>query len=516
MEATDPIEMRRALLAADDHRATDDGFDLDGELRAVLSPLGLSPEDTGGTITWDKLDPLMPSNIRLGGASAVALVQQAVVAASIWKDRTGQSQDIGIDLGQAIRRLAPATELKWELVNGLPPDVGDMSIGLLINPFPTKDGRYVVPANVYPKLKTAMLAALGCDDTPRSIGAAIASHTADELEQMAEAGGFVMAKVRSIREFVEEPVFAELASHPLIEVEKVGESDPEPFDEFSIAPLSGIRALGMGHVIAGAAIGRSLAAYGADVLQVWRPMDAEQEAFMYTSNIGTRSTRIPLRSEAGRAQVHALLKDADVFFANRRPGFLSSIGMDLEQAVAVRPGLVHVNVTTHGETGPWKNRVGFDQPAGAVTGTLVAEGSLEKPSLPPTSIVNDYLVGWLAATGAMVALKRRAVEGGSYRVHVSLDRAAMWLNSLGFFDPEYVQRTVGTGGQHELIDPQLFRASTPMGIYQGVTEQVTLTKTPTHYTAVYEPRGSAQPVWLPKPEAFDSQSFMQQLLGKSN
>lgn len=113
----------------------------------------------------------------------------------------------------------------------------------------------------------------------------------------------------------------------------------------------------------------------------------------------------------------------------------------------------------------------------------------------------------------MVALRRRAAEGGSYRVHVSLDRAAMWLNSLGLFDPEYVKTTVGTGGEHELIAPQLFRAVTPLGLYQGVTEQVRLSATPTHYANVVSPRGADAPVWLPRPVEFDSGAFVKALFG---
>ncbi len=349
METTDPESMRRALLDGVTHRATSDEFDLDGELRAVLAPLGLVPEDSGGAITWDKLDPLMPSNIRLGAASAIALVQQSVVAAAIWRDRTGRGQDISVDLGQAIRRLAPSTEFRWETINGLPADVADKSIGYLIRPWLTSDGRHVVPANVYSGIKSRMLAALDCADNPIALGRAIASHTADELEAMAEAGGFVMAKVRSVEEFVAEPVFDYLASRPLIEIERIADSDPEPFTSFATAPLSGVRALGMGHVIAGAGIGRSLASLGADVLQVWRAMDWEQDTLISTANVGARSTRINVRTPAGREQVYGLLREADVFFANRRPGLLEALGLDLEAAAAVRPGLVHVTVSTHGQ-----------------------------------------------------------------------------------------------------------------------------------------------------------------------
>jgi crotonobetainyl-CoA:carnitine CoA-transferase CaiB-like acyl-CoA transferase len=503
METTDPRLMRDAMRKAVHDRATDDAFDPHAELRDILAPLGFSPEDSGGAITFLKRDPLMPSTLRLGGAAAVALAQQSVLAAKLWRMRTGLGQDITVDLGQAIRRLAPASESKWETINGYPADLSDRLIGAYFGFYPTRDGRHVIPANIYPGLKSTMLAVLDCADNPQALGRAIARHSADELEELGERHGVVFAKVRTVEEFVAEPVFEHLASRPLIEIEKVADTPPESLPEWGTHPLSGIRALGMGHVIAGAGIGRSLAAVGADVLNVWRVMEFEQDAILATANVGVRSTRLNLRAGEGLDSLRGLLRDADIFYANRRPGLLTELGVDADQAFAVRPGLIHVTVSCHGEAGPWANRLGFDQVAGTVTGMVAAEGSLEEPRLPPTSIINDYLVAWLGATGAMAALARRTTEGGSYRVRVSLTRAAMWALTLGLFDWDYVHQTVGTGGEHELIDPQLFTSLTPLGLYQGVTENITLSRTPHHYLNVLSPRGADQPAWLPRPHKVD-------------
>lgn len=499
MTTPDVDSLRTAMLAADCQRATDDAFDLEAELARLLEPIGFSPADSGGTITFEGRDPLMKSAVRLGGSAALALVQQAVVAARLWRMRGGRGQDIRINLGRAIRRLAPTTELRWETINGYPVDVPDRLLGAYLGFFRTSDGRHVIPANIYPGLKTRMLRVLDCADNPEALGRAIGSRTADELEGIGEREGIVLAKVRSIEEFVRTDVFEYLAGRPLVEIEKVGESAAEALPAVGTHPLSGVRALGMGHVIAGAGIGRSLAAYGADCLNVWRVMEWEHEPVVTTANVGVRSTRLNVRGAEGREELLQLLRGADVFYANRRPGLLEELGVDLASAVGVRPGLIHVTVSTYGDGGPWAKRVGFDQVAGAVSGMVAAEGSLEQPRLPPTSIVNDYLVAWLAATGAMAALARRAVEGGSWRVHVSLTRAAMWILSLGLFDRAYADGIAGTGGEHELLDPQLFTSLTPLGLYQGVTENVSLSETPHHYTHVLSPRGADQPVWLPRP-----------------
>ena len=86
----------------------------------------------------------------------------------------------------------------------------------------------------------------------------------------------MLAKVRSNEEFRRELQYSEVLAHmPLITIEKIGDSEPVPFARGGKRPLDGVRAFGMGHVIAGAAIGRDLAYYGADVLNIWRPNDAE-------------------------------------------------------------------------------------------------------------------------------------------------------------------------------------------------------------------------------------------------
>jgi len=100
---------------------------------------------------------------------------------------------------------------------------------------------------------------------------------------------------------------------PLITVEKIGESDPVPLKVSDNLPLAGVRALGMGHVIAGAGMGRDMALYGADVLNIWRPRDSEIEAFAWDVQVGMRSTILDDAKE-DREKFNQLLKDADVFF----------------------------------------------------------------------------------------------------------------------------------------------------------------------------------------------------------
>lgn len=202
----------------------------------------------------------------------------------------------------------------------------------------------------------------------------------------------------------------------------------------------------------------------------------------------------PRRPEGARL-LRELLAEADVFYADRRPGYLGSIGFDAEEAAAVRPGIVHATNTLNGERGPWKDRVGFDRTAGSLTGMTHLEGGGGEPRLSPILVVNDHIVSWLTAAGVIAALQRRAVEGGSWKVHVSLTRVALWILELGIFDLDYARSLAGTGDEHAYLAPETFTADTPLGAYQGVSDQVRMSETPGRYRHILVPRGASRPAW---------------------
>ena len=295
--------------------------------------------------------------------------------------------------------------------------------------------------NFYPGLRTRTLNFLRCGENSESINNVIRKWNGVELEDAAAEAGLVMAMVRTNEEFRREPQYTEVLSKmPLITVEKIGDSEPVPLKATGDLPLEGIRAFGMGHVIAGGAIGRDLSLYGADVLNIWRPHDTELDAFIWDVQVGMRSTILG-DSKEDRAQFQRLLKRADVFFANKRPGFLAKHGLDAEELCAQKPGLIHATVLIHGDKGPWSNRPGFDEVGATVAGLFALEGSLTRPKQPVIVPICDNVVGWLGTTGILAALRRRAIEGGSYRVTVSLTRTVLWLLSLGIFDKAYAQAT---------------------------------------------------------------------------
>jgi crotonobetainyl-CoA:carnitine CoA-transferase CaiB-like acyl-CoA transferase len=473
-------------------------FDFDGAVNNVLKDVGLSTADSGGKFTFYGRDPIIPSPHRFGTMAAIALAAKATAVAALWQSRTGEGQDIAVDVRKALRRFAGFFDLKWETINGRPPAL----LGDPLNPFfelplfrETKDGRHIVALNIYPKLAARTLELLKSSASAEAVQKAIRQWSADDLENAAADAGVVMAKVRTFDEFRKEPQYTDVLSRmPLISVEKIGDSEPIPFKNDAKSPLDGVRALGMGHVIAGAGMGRDLAQHGADVLNIWRPGDTEVEAFAWDVQVGMRQTILD-RSKEDRAKFDELLKDADVFFANRRPGYLERNGLDAGTLCAKNPGLIHAQVLLHGDKGPWQNRPGFDEIGGAVSGLFSIEGTLIQPKSPVIIPICDNVVGWLGTIGILAALRRRAVEGGSYRVRVSLTRTLLWLYSLGIFDKDYARATAGSSDEHADIAPDLFTAETPMGTYQGITEKL-LSRTPASFRTVLVPRGSSKPEWL--------------------
>jgi crotonobetainyl-CoA:carnitine CoA-transferase CaiB-like acyl-CoA transferase len=497
--ATD--RLTEALEEKLSHPATSPDIDLHQCVNDVLADIDMTTDDSGGKLSFYGRDPILPSPVRFGSMAAIGLAARSVAAAALWRQTTGDGQDISVAVLPSLRRFYGFFDGKWETINGRPPSPG----GYAVSPFlkmgdaffrETRDGRYVLALDIYPQLLVRTLNFLGCSPSTESINNAILKWDAVELEEAAAAEGLVLAMVRTNEEFRREPQYTDVLSQmPLITVEKIGDSEPVPLKASDNLPLAGVRALGMGHVIAGAGIGRDMALYGADVLNIWRPRDSEIEAFAWDVQVGMRSTILD-DSKEDRARFNQLLKDADVFFANKRPGFLKKHDLDAESLCQREPGLIHATVVLHGEKGPWSNRPGFDEIGAAVSGLFSIEGSPTQPKQPPIVPICDNVVGWLGTTGILAALRRRAIEGGSYRVVVSLTRTVLWMLSLGIFDKAYAKATAGSADEHTSIAPDLFTAETPLGTYQGMTDQIVLSRTPGAFRTVLVPRGSSKPEWL--------------------
>ena len=474
------------------------GFDINAQFRAVMHELGLSPEDTGGSITFMGEDPIFPSKHRLGACIGIPIMAGAAGIADIWRQRSGRGQDLTLDLRKAIHGVNPMYKF-GPTINGYPYQLPywfntnfEFYDPMAFYQYPTRDGRIFVPAGPYPRLLENMCIFLRCGPAQDQIAEAVSKWDSAELDEAAAAAGVVGAIIRTPEEWAAHPQGKQLADKPLVEIVKIGDSDPEPFTA-AARPLSGLRVLAATHVIAGNVVARTLAEHGAEVLQISHPDEFENEGLMQDPCTGfTSSAWLNLREPKALKRAYELAADGDVFVESYRGGKMAKLGLSPEELAARRPGIVYASVKAYSHDGPWANRAAFDMEALCVTGFTTLEGTPEQPQFPVTNVMNDFIAGYIGAAGVQAALIRRAKEGGSYHVRINLARCAMWFNSLGTFDTD----VPGTGEQNQLLAPDTITAQTPYGEYVRLAPPVQFSETKPYWRdPVLVVRGSSKPAW---------------------
>jgi crotonobetainyl-CoA:carnitine CoA-transferase CaiB-like acyl-CoA transferase len=184
--------------------------------------------------------------------------------------------------------------------------------------------------------------------------------------------------------------------------------------------------------------------------------------------------------------LRGLLREADVFSQSYRPGALAGRGFSAEDAAKLRPGIVCVTLNAWGQTGPWQSRRGFDSIVQTVSGMAYASGDASKPKLMPCSAI-DYTSGNLMAYGAMLALARRAREGGSWLVRVALARTGKWIVDRGTVNPD-------AAPQDKMAD-LVMETPSPAGLITHLKPVVQLSETPARWARPPVPLGHHRPEW---------------------
>lgn len=447
-------------------------------------------------------DPLFVSPFRIGETLADALAARAVAANDLWELRTGRRQRIEIDV-----RAAAATALGGEdmtLVRDaageyrpaqLSPDVEHMVS--LTRSWRTADDRWFVPHFNLPHLERRVLDVLRCAPTPESVRAAVRAWKAEDLEDALAAADACGGIVRTSEEWLAHPHGARLASLPVVEITKIGDSAPEPLPGGS-DPLSGVRVLDLTRILAGPTAGLSMAEHGADVLMVTAPHLPQVPPFVRDTSHGKRSTYLDFTKPDEAARLRDLVRDADVFLEGYRPHRMEAHGFGAGELAEERPGLVYVSVDCFGPGGPFEARAGWDQIAQAVTGICDIQGRLTKagePRLTPVYLC-DFLTGFLAGFGAMLALARRAREGGTYRVRVSLSQSAMLLQRQGLITG--FEDAPGRLRPDEFDRYAVTDDGTGYGDLKSLGPVVRMSETPPRWAGTTPRLGSARPAWIPR------------------
>ena len=396
---------------------------------AGCDPVALHAVSLAGT------DPGLPSVYRVGSLASATIAATGLAAAEYWHLHSGRRQQVTVQMRRALAAFRSERYLRID--DGPPPTLRDPVTGF----YETGDGRWIQLHTNFAHHLKGVLEVLGCDNGRESVAAAIRGWEGATLDRTLADAGLCAALIRTPDEWAALEQARAIARLPLFEIERIGDAPAEPPHHGDTGadadrPLAGVRVLDLSRIIAGPVAGRALAHHGADVLSVNGPHLPNIAPLVIDNGRGKRSALVDLRDAAGCDTLRGLARDADVFLQAYRPGALAARGFGPDELARRRPGIVYVSVCAYGHTGPWAQRRGFDSLVQSASGIAwterAAAGSAEPRHLPCQAL--DHATGYLAAFGAMVALARRAREGGSWHVKVSLAQTGRWLQSFGLLD----------------------------------------------------------------------------------
>jgi crotonobetainyl-CoA:carnitine CoA-transferase CaiB-like acyl-CoA transferase len=430
-------------------------------------------------------DPLLPTDFKIGTAASAAIGATALAAAELWRLRTGRSQSVAVDVRAAIAAFRSERYLR---VNGeLPPEVRGTVFGF----YRAGDGRWIQLHGAMPHHREGIVKLLGCDETREAAAAAVEKWNAGELEEALGAQGLPVGMVRSRAEWQAHAQGLAVASLPLFEITRIGDAPQEPTTQ-GPRPLSGLRVLDLTRVLAGPVCCRTLASYGADVMIVSNPHLANAVAHVMDTGLGKLSTSLDLHRADDAERLRQLIGEADVFVQSYRPGALARYGFAPQDVARLRPGIVCVTVSAYSHVGPWQERRGFETLIQSVSGMAHEQGimaGLERPQHLPAQVV-DHGTGYLGAFGALIALARRAREGGSYLVRVSLAQTGRWVDSLGRVEGRQTPDLTLADVEDLLSDSE-----TQFGRLRHVVPAPQFSETAASWSRPAVPLGTHPPVW---------------------
>jgi crotonobetainyl-CoA:carnitine CoA-transferase CaiB-like acyl-CoA transferase len=439
-----------------------------------------------GAVTLTGEEPQLPSSFRVAAAAQASIAAAGLAAAHVWKLRSGEGQDVAVDVRHAVVECRSERYLRVE--NTPPPPAWDAIAGV----YKTRGQRFVRLHTNFPHHRDAVCRVLNCKAERDEVQAALMGWDAEAFESAAYEAGGVVSMMRSYDEWSAMPQARALANLPVIKLEKIGDAAPKRWPAGD-RPLAGLRVLDLSRVIAGPVAGRTLAAHGADVMLVSSPDLPAIPWLTIDTGRGKLSAFIDLKRDGGRNQMKALLAEADIFSQGYRPRALANLGLSPEEAAAINPGIVYVSLSAYGHVGPWADRRGFDSLVQTSTGFNHAEGQaagVDGPKELPAQIL-DHATGYLMAFGAMMAKARQSQEGGSWHVRLSLAQTGKWIWDLG----RVADGLKAEDLKGEAIQPFLEAAPSGFGSLQGIGHAAQLSRTPAFWARPAVPLGTDTPQW---------------------
>ena len=212
-------------------------------------------------------------------------------------------------------------------------------------------------------------------------------------------------------------------------------------------PLSGIRVLELGQLIAAPFATKLLAEFGAEVIKVeapdggdplrtWRKMHGDTSLWWYLQSRNKKSIAVNLKTPEGLDIVKRLATSADVVVENFRPGGLEKLGLGWDVLSALNPSLTMVRISGYGQTGPYRDRPGFGAIGEAMGGLRYTTGSPESPPARVGVSIGDTLASLHGVIGALMSILNVKVNGGAGQV-VDVSLVESVFNVMESLVPEY-------------------------------------------------------------------------------
>jgi crotonobetainyl-CoA:carnitine CoA-transferase CaiB-like acyl-CoA transferase len=251
--------------------------------------------------------------------------------------------------------------------------------------------------------------------------------------------------------------------------------------------LNGVKVLDLSRVLAGPWCGQTLADLGADVVKVercksgddtrgWGPpflqtpdgQDTREAAYYLGANRNKRSITCDLSHPAGQALVRDLARQAHVLIENYKVGDMARYGLDFATLRALNPGLVYCSITGYGQTGPYRERAGYDYAVQGLGGLMSVTGERDDLGGGPQKVgvaVADLFTGMYATVGILAALRHAEATGQGQHVDMALlDTQVAMLANLGanyLVDGQFSGKVPGRmGNAHVNIVPyQVFETA---------------------------------------------------------
>lgn len=459
--------------------------------RQIIGDLGQLvglPTHLAETITLTGAEPALPSSFRVGAAAQATIGAVTMAAGEIHARRTGRPANASVAMRHATMEFRSGNYIHVD--GAAPPDPWDAIAGA----YRCGDGRFVRLHTNFPHHRDGVLRLLGCANDREAVAAALLNWQAEAFETAATDAGMVVAALRSFAEWDAHPHAAAVASVPVITLERIGDAPPTPLPTTGNRPLSGIRALDLTRVIAGPVSGRVLAAHGADVLRVTGAHLPSLGRAEIDVGRGKLQAALDLRTDAGRETLRGLIGGADIFTQGYRPGTLAGRGFSPEAVAALKPGIIYVSLSAYGHLGPWAGKRGFDSLVQTATGINQAEaaafGTPEKPRPLPCQAL-DHASGYLLALGALAGLLRRADEGGSWLVRVTLAGTGHWLRGLGRLEGGFNAPDPSFADLADLTE----ETDSGFGRLSALRHAGQIAGAPPFWVRSAMPLGSAPPIW---------------------